>query len=189
MLFLIPWSSTGSLSSVGKFTHSQASFRLGAPCSWHLVPSTVLRPDAQPPSHNNIKCCCLLWAYCSDTILLCLGSVFWIYELVTFVNEFIWTYRSTSCYQLLWVPVSSSAFSRTVSPPGWLLKPLKLTCFLLAFIYSLGKLPLRDAEFLSSFQPWTSRLDLHTWTNDTGSTNSIQNHFQARVLYHLVLNT
>ena len=157
MLFFIPWSSAGSLPSIGKLTHSQASFHLGAPCSWHLVPSTVLRPDAQPPSHNNIKCCCLLWACCSDTILLCLGSMFWIYE---------WAYRSASCYQLLWVPISSSVFSKTVSPPGWLLKPLRLTHFLLAFIYSLGKLPLHDAEFLSSFQPWTSRLDLHTWTND-----------------------
>ena len=189
MLFLIPWSSAGSLPSIGKLTHSQSSFHLGAPCSPHLVPSIGLRSDAQPPSHNNIKCCCLLWACCSDTILLCLGSIFWTYELVTSVNEFIWAYRS--------LPVTS--FSECQYPalrfPGLFLHQVDCSSLWNSPISSWhSSTPWESCHFMMlSFCPHSSPelLDLTSIPGlmMTGSTNPIQNHLLARVPYHLVLNT
>lgn len=112
-----------------------------------------------------LKCCCWLWACCSDPMLLRLGSIFWVCELVTSVDESIWACGSASCYLLhdRWCPVlrSPGAFPHQRDGSGLWTSPVS-PCM----CGSLGKLPLRDAEFLSVFQPWASTLDLPTWTDD-----------------------
>lgn len=111
-----------------------------------LIPDLLLRPDTS-----------ILRIH----ILVC--------GLVIYVDKFIWPCGLASCLSAVLSQGSNcqypdSMFPRTISPPGCLLRFLEHSCFS-AFAFSLGKLPIHDAKFLSVLEPLVSRLDLPTWTS------------------------
>lgn len=135
----------GSLPLVCKLSHSQVSFHLGVPSCQHLEPSSGLRQDAQPLSYKNIDS---NFDATPGLLLRPHSSVLRIHILGMWIGDFCsWVHLGLCISFLLPATLSQSSncqypasvYTRTVSLPGCLFRPLK-----------------RILSFLHWLPPWES---------------------------------